>query len=396
MRVAWFSQLPGKNVHSLSAYCSQFLLSSLMEKIEIQAFDDQLVKEKPFSAHHYLTAISEHKKNPFDLFFYLLDDSPGSGFTRMHLGWMPGIMWAHNFAFENRGPISLADKHPDFDSPLGFRESRLTLDAIFSNDWIAREWRGAIPSRLYSDLAPSVMNNVIPIPVDSGWIEKGARRERALGFVGDVRVESRSHKLLQALKMLNDKVRLIWLVDNIARAKELLVEFGVSNVELVQGVHPENWREILSRVSAAAHLRFGFYGSFSPYLEMSLMAEVPTIISEHGPAQFFPEGIAFKVLPGDDEATTLAALIPEVLLMESAPPSREYAIARYSPSVIVKSLLETFEECKSKSKKALKRWDDIQMNARHEILKKVSAVTTSGISVFDERNAQSMKDLGWR
>ena len=83
LRVAWFAPL--KDQESLGAYTTRILLPHLKNKCDITLFD---LESGEFLGQHvknFLSAFREHREQPFDLFFYQLEDRRSAYFVRTHL-----------------------------------------------------------------------------------------------------------------------------------------------------------------------------------------------------------------------------------------------------------------------------------------------------------------------
>jgi len=152
---------------------------------------------------HYLTAALNHKRCPYDLFFYQIEDGIDARWVRHIMPSYPGIVWFHEILFTTPLAPAIAvspwcatlrtlqdpERFPwvcdnewqkkivsnqsvdeswyrgDFDSPFGKREFSFAALPIFSQSWQHREFR-----RLRSEARePFISQDFIQDSFDDGF-----------------------------------------------------------------------------------------------------------------------------------------------------------------------------------------------------------------------------------
>jgi hypothetical protein len=184
MRIAWFSPLSSLS-KSRSAYATYHILDHFPSDLKIDLYSDTTKpflsagKGRKWPVAHYLTAVLNHKRSPYDLFLYQIEDGMDARWVRHIMPAYPGIVWFHEILFTT--PLApavavspwcatlrtLQDpvRHPwisdkewqkkdnsvpsfderwyrgDFDSPFGKREFSFAAIPVFSQSWQNREFR---------------------------------------------------------------------------------------------------------------------------------------------------------------------------------------------------------------------------------------------------------------
>jgi glycosyltransferase involved in cell wall biosynthesis len=389
MRIAWFSE--DKEPASTSRYSSEALLPFLLPRAEITQYSHY---PESGDTRHFLSAFREHAKNPFDLFFYQVEDRTSSYFSRMHLGLIPGITLFHQFLFTTRGPIALASSDADYDDPYGLREGRSTIIPIFSDPWSQGEFRRVIPTRQFSHLLPSISSFYLPHPVRMP-AEQPSLPKNVIGFVGEATLESRCHKVLQAISLVRPTPSLIWLTDNSKRAEELCREFRLRDVTVLSGVSPERWSEVVPNITVAIHTRFSVYGSLGPYLPISLSFGRPVIVSRFGTTDFWPESFTVKVTPGHREAKEIAAALEKLLPCDATNHfGREFVRENHDPETVANQLLSIFEYSATTIRAAMNDWKQTFEQSKEKLVERTLGFVPS-FPLSQKHLRAAYRELGW-
>jgi glycosyltransferase involved in cell wall biosynthesis len=392
-RIAWFTPLePARGLEetstctrakfSISAYVTNCLLPLLQEQFDITVFSDR--ESLLPGAKNFLAAYDHHRDNPFDLFFYQLEDHPSCRFIRQMLGVHPGLVWCHHYMLTDFGPEPILNSPytdvvdlflgrravwPDRDSiyersdSAADREVALSLMTLFSQqrDLTSMESRRPVSiadslaagkqscaERFETGLDPrsaALRSVYLPLPIEPQAASALNDLEPAklcsqhtlrIGYCGNAGLEFRSHKVIEALQLLAAEgypVELHWLLDaSCKRAAEDLIAamdpLGFSYC-LYTDRHPERWSEILaSGLDLALHPVFSGYVHSSPFIEQSLMAGLPVITNTLGACEFIPDSVVLQVFPGRDEARQIFAAISALFeLSPNASGSVDFVVA---------------------------------------------------------------------
>jgi hypothetical protein len=219
----------------------------------------------------------------------------------------------------------------------------------------------------------------LPVPVS---IEKEApRRVKSSGLrlacIGTVNVEDRAYKILPALKAARYECHLTWLVDSheVSRAQELIEEFSVQErVTLVHGRTVGRWREILDTSDVALHMHRSPFGHLAPYLQCSLAAGVPVVVSDAAEGAQLPDSCVFRVAPGLTEARELAELfgaLSAIPLESIGRRGREYIASESEVSCVAERLGDLFYQNLPGIKQCMDRWESLQQRASRALIQEV-------------------------
>lgn len=401
LRIAWFSDLTSEN--SLSAYCSRLLVPRLTQRHSVELFSNSFETSLLGAPHHhYLKAYERHRTEPFDLFFYQLEDGARSRFVRSSIGIMPGVTWFHDLFFSDLGPeathtspwelsikqfydpsLPFADRSvaPHQLWPKAFREISLSPVSLLSSPWALTEAKTMISDRIEN--APGAHRiELLKIPVETfpPMLLPSTDTLRVAALSGAAR-EGRAHKFLPALKMLKSPWALTWLVEpsEQAAAEVLIREFSVdSNVRLVVGRSVARWREALADSHIALHLRSSSFGHLGPYLQLSMAAGRLTIVSDMAQGEDLPDDVICKVTPGISEGTQLLSIFEAFRSLDierATETARAYVRLEHSPQRIAETLEGNLEVAASQLAQPMKRWEEIYAKARTALLDEVSALT---------------------
>lgn len=412
LRIAFFSDTTGE--HSLSAHCGRILLPLLASEHSIEAFSDSFAAETGcVPQHHYLKAYQRHREDPFDLFFYQLEDGRRSRFVRASIGVMPGVTWFHDLFFQDLGPeathtspwensirqfyrpnLPFADRSvaPHQLWPRAFRELSLSPVNLFSSRWLLAESKTMISSRLEaeigahrSELLNIPVQAVSPAPMPS----KETLRVAALSGSG---LEGRAHKLLGALRGLKHPWHLTWVVEpnEATGAEALLREFEAGErTTIVPSCSPSSWSDILAGSHVALHLRTSCFGHLAPYVQLSLASGRLTVVSDMGQGEDMPDAVACRVTPGISEGTQLAAILEracEIDILHTTSGARKYVASEHSPNLVAQCLSSLLIAAAPLLKEPMRRWDGLYGRAKSELLREVESLMgasqDAGLSPF--------------
>lgn len=393
LRVAWFSPLPREDSSSLAAYFSYHLLPAMRESAEIELFHAVMNVREELSVpnHHFLRAMAEHARRPFDLFFYQVEDCPSAFFSRHHLGVAPGLVLFHHFRLFTPSPVALL--HSPFESVIEVihggqeglprqhvwpeqrdavarRELSLAGGVLFSHHRACDEYQQFSGPRLIERPFASFLPTPITV-AERGSQTSVPRGPVTIGMCAAPRLEGRPHKVLAALARVPE-ARLLWLLGEGERAaaEEMTAEHGVaSQVELKADRSPATWQELLPHIHLASHLNFrGFLSPF-PYLGISLAHGVPVVATDPGEASHISEDFAFGVRPGDHEAQELAVIFQRCA---ERLPVRGAGDSSYTTAAVADELLMAFEAVARDMATLAPRWGELRRMALLDIEQRLS------------------------
>lgn len=423
LRIAFFSDLTGSD--SLSSHCSRLLLPRLNQRLAIEAFSDSFASEvHGVPHHHYLNAYQRHRDEPFDLFFYQLEDGKRSRFVRSSIGIMPGVTWFHDLFFLDLGPeathtspwetsikqfydssLPFADRSvaPHQLWPRAYRELSLSPLNLFSSQWARTESQTMLSSRIEGELgahASECLNVPIEVGEQTPLPSRSTLRIVALCGTG---LESRAHKLLAALQGLSHPWHLTWVVEggDLGAAEMLLREFEATDqVTLATGSSPAEWSKLLASAHVAVHLRTSCFGHLAPHLQLSLASGRLTVVSDMAQGEDLPQNVACKVAPGISEATQLQSIFVSAREMDIAAataPARSYVASEHSPDRIAQRLASLLQEAAVSLRAPMQRWNNLYSNARAELLREVAELMGSsadaGLAPFSRVMSPAVDEL---
>lgn len=393
LRVAWFSPLPvdGDSGDSPSAYFTKTILPLVDSELDLELFYNGFDSYLEYPTYHFLKAFDRHKSKPFDVFFYQLEDRRESDYLRIQAGLEPGVVLFHDLYFSTFGPEPILNsswkevaarfqertaewpaRDGEFDQkgPLGFREASQAAVALFSNVANHAEYQRSIDLRFFGEEVPSYY---LPNPVESFSASSKGRSGLTIAFCGSPHVQHRGHKLCDALSQHEGNYSLKWMLDEDEhfKAVELCEEFGITSVEFTIGRSPERWSEVVGEADLAVHTLFSVFGQTGPYLEISLAAGVPTVVTKFGGADALSDDLVFKVRPGDTEAAELRSILKAVSGSDCSNLSSSFAKENYSAEVIGQELLKVFQMNQEYLADVRESWSDFQSEARSALLEEV-------------------------
>ncbi len=343
LRIAWFSRFDAPQ--SPSSYFSETILPYFLERsggpFAISLYGEGTGRFRNLPVKHYLAAAIDHQENPFDLFFYQLEQGREAGFMRMHLGLLPGVVLFHDFVMPDFGPEPIMNspwervvqlfnnletvwpvstqEQPQY-APYAIREATLSVVPVFTSEQFHSDFKRLVTRKIGAALGIE-RSYFLPYPVvDVAEARCIAEDPQTIAISGNPGVESRSYHVLEALERLliqnSVEFKATWAVDSDRDRKTLvraLQEFPVLTssrafqLEILRGRTPVMWSEVVSRSSLAIHLHFSAYGQVGPYLNISQMSGVPCVVSDFGAMDYQSENLVFKVRPGTDEGDAIAA-----------------------------------------------------------------------------------------
>ncbi len=412
LRIAWFSELVSAGSVGLSAYCSNLLLPRISTQHTIEVFSPYPACEAyGLPHHHFLNAYRRHREEPFDLFFYQLEDSRSCRFVRGHIGLMPGITWFHDLFFNDLGPeachtspweTSIAQfykpSEPFYDRakaphqlwPRAYREVSLSPVVLFSSQWARNEFGNMVSNRLES-VVGSHQADVLPVPV-GGEI---SRREPSaavftIASTSVPGIEGRSHKLLPVLRSLRFDWQLLWMVEahEHAAAVRVVNEFGVADrVTLVTPRSLDAWERIVAESDVALHLHTSPFGHLAPFVQTSLCAGTPTVVSFAAQGEDFPANTVFQIVPGIHEGAQLEGVFDGIVRGGRAAYGTEgqrYILNRSNADRVAERLAEGFVEWAPHVGFVMDKWGRLGQRGKQalfdEVMGLVEGDRISGIS----------------
>ena len=437
LRIAWFSPLnvSNNNTQNISAYVSDTLLPLLKDRFEIDLFHDSFEKYPDFPTYHFLQASLRHAENPYDIFFYQLEDSLAVNFIRIHLGIIPGMSLFHNIEFSTDGPEPILitpwqavvakynnpakewhDRLLFFDkiSSLAHRELAFSIQPIFSSLDDIYSVNTILGNRdlFLSDTSSPLY---LPIPVKDFSKANCDFQGLKIAFVGEPKTSYRIHKVLTTFEKYEGKKEFHWLInaDEVSQAEENLREYigkdWNKTVFLHYGRSTQNWNELVKSCNVAIHTYFGSYGNVSPYLQISLAHNVPAIVSNYAISNTLPEKMVYKVEVGDFET----AEILEVLNHLQNTNRNEFnlnqmAREHFDAGAVADSLSLLFTDMAPKFREVYKKWGEIQKDAREFLINEIKEDTViTGKSLSKDNDLSNpiyawekafrpvMQELGW-
>jgi hypothetical protein len=407
------------------------LLPRLAQEHCIELFSESFSRsELGLPHHHYLNAYKRHESEPFDIFFYQLEDGRSSRFVRGHIGLMPGVVWVHDLFCKDLGPEACHTspwettirQYLDGDQPFAdrlvaphqlwprvYREVSLSPVVLCSSRWAYNEFLRMTSNRLEaSDGAHSAQ--VLPIPVS-------ARRNHSHGRVLNPEmlsiacnsvsgIEGRAHKFLPVLKKMPGAWRLVWMLDSdeISSAQALVREFGISEqrVSFVSPRSPDAWGEVVKDSDVALHLHTSTFGHLAPYLQLTMAEGCPAIVAQSGQGEDIPNNVAFHIIPGVHESAQIEAVLEAVRKNGRDALGGEgmrYISASADSADIARTLSAGFRRWAPQLREVMQRWQELQRRAQRELLGEVRHLVCDKSAAtpdpFDVSLLPSIKELGW-
>lgn len=346
MKIAWFSPLYGhENIEpkfdssSRAAYLSYHLVPALYEHLAIDLFyagpQSRVLLNGGLEApvYNYLNAALMAEQSPYDVYVYQVEDTPYSGWIRHHLGLKPGIVWFHDILFQNRAPDPLShspwtyvidtlkgreislpehDVWPETNDPYPWRETLLSLGAIFMSPWAHGEYRRRVAGRC--GIVQAIMGNRVTTPSTTLRypVLPSIRKtdSRVIGIVGGADSEDRVSKILSAL-VPGEAATWFVRTREQAHAERLLRLFPKSSVSIQLYDSPAEFRSLMASTGILFMLHYSLYGSLSPWIDIALEAGVVSVISNYGPAEYLSDSDVIKIPVGAEESWYIQEVLKE-------------------------------------------------------------------------------------
>ena len=423
-RVAWFSPLRLKGAHrtSVSGYVTDTLLPYLSQKLDIEIFHEGFDSYEGIPTFHYLRAFERDRVKPFDIFFHQVEDGESLRFTRFSMAQYPGITLFHDVLFVDSGPVPLyvspwtetvkkardlsmpwPSREAEFDmiGPFGYRETGLSPVSLFSTERSHTEYLRLATEKLLGNKTTSYYLP-LPTPISARTSETFApstKGEIVVGFSGSPTIQHRAHKVLPAIKNSGLLIKLLWLIDAQERAQceALLEEFGMTNVEIIEGRSPEEWSKLLPRISIAVHTLFSAYGQPGVYLSMSLIEGIPSVVTNFGSTEYLSDSLVWKLQPGESESYELTEILKAIAEKGAIrnPSQASSYLEHFGAEVVAGELLTIFERSLPLMKETRKLWDSLLEDAQKFLFNEAESFVVAA----DSKNNYfevAMKELGWR
>jgi hypothetical protein len=188
LRIAWFTPLARTNeeVVTISQYCTDLLLPLLQDEFEIEVFSN-LSPGAHLGVPRYntLNAYQRHRDNPFDIYFYQVEDGPLGRVVRTQVGTMPGITWMHDTFLADPGaegihtspwersvqqmldlslPFLERGELPLQPQPQGYRETSVSPIVLYNSAWAEGTLHRFLSGR-YEYASCGHRTDTLPVPV---------------------------------------------------------------------------------------------------------------------------------------------------------------------------------------------------------------------------------------
>ena len=410
LRVAWFTPLArsGDEAITVSHYWSDLLSPRMRAEFDIEIFSGLLPgNHLGIPRYSTLNAYQRHRLNPFDIFFYQIEDSAQSRCVRTQVGMMPGITWMHDTFLKDPGaeaihvspwertvhqmldlslPFFERDTYPLRPEPTGVRETSVSPVILFNSKWARDSLQSFISGR--SEYIPGGhVSEYLPVPVSVASDERLVKKDRPLQILamGSVLLEGRAHKFLPAIADTRTPCRLTWLVDPGERleALRLAQEFGVSErVTLVEGNDPDKWRALVAQSDLAFLLNSHRHGRLAPYLELSMAASVPVVVMRCAGYERISQDAVFTIEPGLHETAQLVGILDAISTHNSRIVGRagQLLVQREnSPEFVASKLGAIFRDSAPLLADVMKAWDGLYARARGALLEEIKGLVDSPV-----------------
>ncbi len=410
LRIAWFTPIarPDERVVTISQYCSDILLPLMREKFEIEVFSGlQPGEHLGLPRFNTLNAYQRHRVNPFDLFFYQVEDGAAGRVVRTQVGIMPGITWMHDTFLSDPGaegihtspwerslqqmldlslPFLERDDLPLQPQPSGDRETSVSPVVLYNSEWAEGTLHRFISGRL-EYAAGGHASDYIPVPVSLIADQRSAGTERPLQILatGTTRLEGRAHKFLPAVADSKRACHLTWVIEPSERAdaQRMVNEFGVGEkVTIVEGNYPERWRELVAASDLALLLNSNPHARLSPYLELSMAAAVPAVVMRCGRGEQLSSDVAFVVEPGLHETAQLVEILQSVTHENSRPLGKKgetLTREENEPSRVASKLGDIFTRSAPALVGVMRAWDGLYKRGETALLQEIKTLVDAPV-----------------
>lgn len=402
LRIAWFSRVARSTepMVTFSQYCTDLLVPLMRDSLDIEIFCDLHPGEHcGVPRYHYLSAYQRHRTQPFDLFFYQLEDGPLGRSVRTQIGLMPGVTWVHDIMLTDPGaegihvspwehtiekwldpsrPFVNRKKPISPFQPEAYREVSLSPVVLFNTPWARQQFERLVTRRI--EYVPGGHRaEYLPPPVPLLERKRDFESDHKLRIVaaGVPYLHGRGHKFLPALAELQSEWSLTWVIPAGGRgdAERLSGEFGLTDrVELIEGNTPELWTSLVTKSDVALHLLSSKFGHLGPYLELSMAAGIPVIALKCGSGETLPDDAAFIVAPGAHESTQIREILST--LAQEGPErfgqrGRDVVRRENDPRHVAKCLEDIFRRSAPIMREVMTKWGTLYTQAGDALLNEV-------------------------
>jgi|GEM_PF-6619079 len=411
IRIAWFSSDSNfQDSFSVSYWFTKQIYSFLTENFEVDFYSKQDIEKEGIKFTNYRKARVNHKTNPYDLFFYNLEDNDELSFIRMHIVQIPGIVYFHDFIHSNYGPIPMVNSawHLNCENynqskfisyerldekyqkiPHAHRESAYSLISLLSSAAFNVDFSNVIKDQIKFNT--DKRNIYFPTAASEKFYNIKPKENELLNiaFSGCSQFDSRSHKFLPVLEKFNDKIMFHWMLDKKfeGHANKLLSENNITNFKIYNSKSENTWYDILLESDLVLHTKFSFYKNISPFLEMSLAAGKYIITNNFHFADYIPETAAFKVNVGSKESLEYDSIINKFINIKKIGTNivaREFAQSFYNKDINFNFLKNLIIKNLDSFKKHNALWADFEKQASQSLLNEMkSYVGNIGLDIID-------------
>ena len=410
LRIAWFSPLarPEEQVVTISQYCTDILLPLMRDEFAIEVFSGLPPGfHLGLPQYNTLNAYQRHRAEPFDLFFYQVEDGPLGRVVRTQVGVMPGVSWIHDTFLSDPGaegihtspwerslqqmldlslPFLERDDLPLQPQPSGDRETSVSPVVLYNSEWGEGTLHRFISGR-FEYAQGGHRSDYLPVPVSMIADERPTDKGRPLRIVaaGSTRLEGRAHKLLPAVADIRTPCMLTWVIDpcELVDARRMVNEFGVGErVTLVEGNSPDRWRSLVAQSDIAFLLNSNPHGRLSPYLELSMAAAVPTVVMRSGRGELLSTDRVFVVEPGLHETAQLVGILEGVAPENSrrlGNAGQVFAREQNDPAQVATKLGEIFRASAPVLAGVMKAWDGLYQRGEAALLDEIRTLVDAPV-----------------
>ncbi len=401
--IAWFTANDSNSgLLSRSSYLTKIIVPALIKQgIDVDLYSDitsnfYIDDKLSLPVKHYLTAGDYHQDKNYSLFFHQVEEGKQYHFLRALIGLYPGITFFHDLYLSDLGPDPLTN------SPWSWVSSKLYSQEFLQHiDWPDRLKEfprvGPFPQREVSlsvaTISPTVRfcddisrseyakgkkNFFCPYPIDPKIIRAACNEENRatqsanqlkIAIFGSANIEDRVHKLFLALRNVNKKVCVNWMLpaSSVQIASARAEEFNIK-CQFVTDVSCESWFKIVSESDIATLTRFSAFGSLSPYLDVALLASKPVIVTDFGDADYYPNNIVSKIQMGSFEANKIAKLINDLSTKDPVSNSqgRSFVLENNQLDQVLHNLICVFNATYQAQQNTNLRWNELVKNASIE------------------------------
>ena len=321
-------------------------------------------------------ALQAHANEPYDFFFYHVEDCQELALARLYLMLVPGVVYFSDFNFvpsEQNKMISNTQKSilskleglKDPSVVEGFSndypEMKSSLLAFFSSQRGLSQWSRSFPEK--SHLA-FYLPDAICAP-EAGSTLSDVREKLVIAFCGSPILESRAHVLLNVLRGIDRDFKLLWMCENHEReeVEAMLEEFSIAEAKLFSPKSEDVWLEILEQSDLAMHFWFSAYKSVGRYLFCSMRYGVPTVVSDFASASELPNEVVYKISAGATEAQQIEDLLINFKSKdarseanEKIERARSYVSEFNSPEVLANEMRYVLRKHGDYLRSATKKW----------------------------------------